>query len=195
MCHIVGIEPQFKKIITDGPYVPMSAGGLHKPKARWSDNERKAANLDQRLKSLIMSVLPDDQMNSVINCKTAKATLEDLILYHEGPSHVKENMVMDLNLPKKWLSFCLSLRNANRVRDFDMASLFELEDNDERNSNKVNQCISEQIPNQKRKILGADQLNEELSSCGQKDLVFVKSSSEDSNCLNSMLKDHGYLKV
>ncbi|GJT28467.1 hypothetical protein Tco_0908742 [Tanacetum coccineum] len=48
MCHIVGIEPQFKKIITDGPYVPMTASGLH------------------------------DQMNSVINCENAKLTWEDL---------------------------------------------------------------------------------------------------------------------
>ncbi|GJT14369.1 hypothetical protein Tco_0861411 [Tanacetum coccineum] len=35
-----------------------------KPENQWTRDERKAANLDQRLKSLIMSVLPDDQMNS-----------------------------------------------------------------------------------------------------------------------------------
>ncbi|GJR64206.1 hypothetical protein Tco_0010271 [Tanacetum coccineum] len=45
-----------------------------------------------------MSVLPYDQMNSIINCETAKATWEDLILYHEGPSGVKESRVMDLKL-------------------------------------------------------------------------------------------------
>ncbi|GKF06751.1 retrovirus-related pol polyprotein from transposon TNT 1-94 [Tanacetum coccineum] len=61
-------------------------------------DERNAANLDQRLKSLIMSVLPDDQMNSVINCLTAKSTWDDLILYHEGPFDVKESRVMDLKL-------------------------------------------------------------------------------------------------
>ncbi|GKA84824.1 hypothetical protein Tco_0806478, partial [Tanacetum coccineum] len=38
-------------------------------------------------------------------------------------------------------------------------------------SNKVNQCISEQIPNQKRKIVGADQLTEETFNSGQKDLL------------------------
>ncbi|GJU64858.1 retrovirus-related pol polyprotein from transposon TNT 1-94 [Tanacetum coccineum] len=38
-----------------------------------------------------MSVLLDDQMNSVINCLTAKSTWDDLILYHEGPSDVKES--------------------------------------------------------------------------------------------------------
>ncbi|GJR46291.1 hypothetical protein Tco_1314394 [Tanacetum coccineum] len=46
-------------------------------------------------------------------------------------------------------------------------------------SNKVNQCINEQIPTQKKRILGVDQLTEDPSSCGQKDLVFVKSSADD----------------
>ncbi|GKB99586.1 hypothetical protein Tco_0985723, partial [Tanacetum coccineum] len=48
-------------------------------------------------------------------------------------------------------------------------------------SNKVNQCISEQIPSQKKRILGVDQLTKDPSSLGQKDLVFVKSSADDTN--------------
>ncbi|GKC87582.1 hypothetical protein Tco_1148231, partial [Tanacetum coccineum] len=44
-------------------------------------------------------------------------------------------------------------------------------------SNKANQCISEQIPTQKKKILGIDQLTKDSSSSGPKDLVFVKSSA------------------
>ncbi|GKA37573.1 retrovirus-related pol polyprotein from transposon TNT 1-94 [Tanacetum coccineum] len=118
-----------------------------------------------------MSVLPDDQINYVINCLTAKSTWDDLILYHEDPSDVKESRVMDLKLcyntfkfkegesltqtftrykalmnelvndgiklskleintdfinglPKKWLSFCQSLRNTNNVKDYDLGSLF-----------------------------------------------------------------------
>ncbi|GKG15799.1 hypothetical protein Tco_0358122, partial [Tanacetum coccineum] len=74
------------------------AAGHRKPEAQWIADERKAANLDQRLKSLILSVLPDDQMNSVINCLTTKSTWDDLIIYHEGPSDVKESRVMDLKL-------------------------------------------------------------------------------------------------
>ncbi|GJR01649.1 hypothetical protein Tco_0524633 [Tanacetum coccineum] len=98
--------------------------GQRKPEGQWTVDERKAANLDQQLKSLIMSVLPDDQMNSIINCLTAKSTWDDLILYHEGPSDVKESRVMDLKLPKKWLCFCQSLRNTNHVKDSELASLF-----------------------------------------------------------------------
>ncbi|GJW23166.1 hypothetical protein Tco_0033788 [Tanacetum coccineum] len=97
MCHIIGIEPQFENIISNGPCIPMAAG-QRKPEIQWTPDERKAANLDQRLKRLIMSVLPDDQINSVINCLTAKSTWDDLILYHEGPSDVKESRVMDLKL-------------------------------------------------------------------------------------------------
>ncbi|GJX25301.1 retrovirus-related pol polyprotein from transposon TNT 1-94 [Tanacetum coccineum] len=170
MCHILGIEPQFENIIKNDPFIPMTAG-QRKLEGQWTGDERKAANLDQRLKSLIMSVLPDDQMNSVINCLTAKSTWDDLILYHEGPSDVKESRVMDLKLcyntfkfkegetltqtftrykalmnelvndgiklskleiytcflnglPKKWLSFCQSLRNTNNVKDSELASLF-----------------------------------------------------------------------
>ncbi|GJY33481.1 hypothetical protein Tco_0417950 [Tanacetum coccineum] len=37
-------------------------------------------------------------MNSVINCETATSTWEDLILYHKGPSDVKESRVIDLKL-------------------------------------------------------------------------------------------------
>ncbi|GJY92486.1 hypothetical protein Tco_0508268 [Tanacetum coccineum] len=171
LCHIIGIEPQFENIISNSPFIPMAAG-QRKPEGQWTIDERKAANLDQRLKSLIMSVLPDDQMNSVINCLIAKSTWDGLILYHEGPSDVKESRVMDLKLcyntfkfkegesltqtfirykalmnelvnngiklskleinigfinglPKKWLSFCQSLRNPNHVKDSELASLFD----------------------------------------------------------------------
>ncbi|GJV86950.1 hypothetical protein Tco_1530888, partial [Tanacetum coccineum] len=48
-----------------------------------------------------------------------------------------------------------------------------------KSSIKVNQCISEQIPSQKKTILGVDQLTKDPSSSRQKDLVFVKSSAYD----------------
>ncbi|GJW76643.1 hypothetical protein Tco_0138325 [Tanacetum coccineum] len=97
MCHINGIESQFENIISNGPFIPMVAG-QRKPTGQWTADERKVANLDQQLKSLIMFVLSYDQMNSVINYLTAKSTWDDLILYHEGPSDVKESRVMDLKL-------------------------------------------------------------------------------------------------
>ncbi|GKA79332.1 retrovirus-related pol polyprotein from transposon TNT 1-94 [Tanacetum coccineum] len=46
-------------------------------------------------------------------------------------------------------------------------------------SNKVNQYISKKIPSQKKRTLGVDQLTKDPSSSGLKDLVFVKSSADD----------------
>ncbi|GKB08367.1 retrovirus-related pol polyprotein from transposon TNT 1-94 [Tanacetum coccineum] len=45
----------------------------------------------------------------------------------------------------------------------------------------MRKCISKQIPSQKKRILGVDQLTKDPSSLGQKDLVFVKSSADDTN--------------
>nr|GEU30469.1 retrovirus-related Pol polyprotein from transposon TNT 1-94 [Tanacetum cinerariifolium] len=57
----------------------LDSGGQRKPEVQWTGDERKAANLDQRLKSLILSVLSDDQMNFDINYLTAKSAWDDLI--------------------------------------------------------------------------------------------------------------------
>ncbi|GJS86515.1 retrovirus-related pol polyprotein from transposon TNT 1-94 [Tanacetum coccineum] len=114
LCHIIGIEPKFENIISNGHFMPMVVGE-RKPEAQWTADERKAANLDQHLKSLIMSVLPDDQINSVINCLTTKSTWDDLILYHEGPSDVKESRVIDLKLCYNTFKF---------KEDSELASLF-----------------------------------------------------------------------
>ncbi|GJZ50962.1 retrovirus-related pol polyprotein from transposon TNT 1-94 [Tanacetum coccineum] len=45
MCHIIGTEPQFENIISNGSYIPMAAG-QRKPETQWTPEERKAANLD-----------------------------------------------------------------------------------------------------------------------------------------------------
>nr|GEV44461.1 hypothetical protein [Tanacetum cinerariifolium] len=46
-------------------------------------------------------------------------------------------------------------------------------------SNKVNQCINEQILSQKKRILGVDQVTEDPSNSGPNNLIFVKSSAYD----------------
>ncbi|GJW40831.1 hypothetical protein Tco_0066676 [Tanacetum coccineum] len=45
----------------------------------------------------------------------------------------------------------------------------------------IQKCINEQIPTQKKKFLGIDQLTKDTSSSRPKDLVFVKSSADNSN--------------
>ncbi|GKC46706.1 hypothetical protein Tco_1064428, partial [Tanacetum coccineum] len=76
----------------------------------------------------------DDQMNSVINCLTAKSTWDDLIPYKALMNELVNDDIklskLEINtgfingLPKKWLSFCQSLRNTNNMKDSELASLF-----------------------------------------------------------------------
>nr|GEU80023.1 hypothetical protein [Tanacetum cinerariifolium] len=156
MCHIIGIEPQFENIIKNDPFIPMVAG-QKKPEGQWTADERKAANLDQRLKSLIMFVLPDDQMNSIINCLTAKSTWDDLILYHKGPSDVKESRVMDLKL-------CYNTFKFKEAYEWDEEEV--LSDENEMVEVKVLMALAKD--------------NDAVSKEGvENDLVFIKSSADD----------------
>nr|GEV39430.1 hypothetical protein [Tanacetum cinerariifolium] len=254
------------------------AAGQKKPEAQWTANERKATNLDQRLKSLIMSMLPDDQINSVINCLTAKSTWDDLILCHEGflipddeedtrsgheylnyleeeyqdfeakyhkvkaklaflsssaltpssSSSKNKGLVVEMCdwdneevssdedevtevkalmaltdeervlVAKECSRMLLVLKQAklnlltmhhvnteilkeNQNLRLELKELTSITETWLNNSNKVNQCINEQVPTQKKKILGIDQLTEDTSSFGSKDSVFVKSSADNSD--------------
>ncbi|GJW78942.1 retrovirus-related pol polyprotein from transposon TNT 1-94 [Tanacetum coccineum] len=142
MCHIVGLEPQSENIIKNGPYVPMAAG-QRKPEVLWTVDERKAANLDQRLKSLIMSGPSDVKESRVMDLKLCyntfkfkegetlthtftryKALMNEIVNDGINLSKLEINTSFMNGLPKKWLSFCQSLRNTNHVKDSELASLF-----------------------------------------------------------------------
>ncbi|GJR16083.1 retrovirus-related pol polyprotein from transposon TNT 1-94 [Tanacetum coccineum] len=286
----------------DGPFQPKTAEGVIKPKSQWTQDERRVVVQDQRLKSIIMSCLPDDIMESAISCETAKATWTDLVHSFEGPLYTKEYRIMDLkleyqtfmakpsenhshtytryktlinelandgvtlskhainvgfvnSLPENWLSFSQGLKNANHTQtpnladiyrsqgepkvqkdykakykkmkaklelleaspptsqtlkpfqsknkglvaemfDWDKEEVFDDEEETRLNHalrdqlkeerkvnekwlnslNKASQCISEQIPKQKKKILGGEQLITSSSKNNAKDNPFVVAS-------------------
>ncbi|GJY37250.1 retrovirus-related pol polyprotein from transposon TNT 1-94 [Tanacetum coccineum] len=98
-----GLEPYLLKTLEDGPFVPMSSLStnenlLPKRQNQWSNAESRLANKDKRLKSIIISCLPNDVMKSVIKCKTAKEIWNDLILAHEGPSDTRDTKIAALRL-------------------------------------------------------------------------------------------------
>ncbi|GKD91030.1 hypothetical protein Tco_1366537 [Tanacetum coccineum] len=84
--------------VNDVPQLPKTAEGDAKPESQWTPDERRMIVQDQRLKSIIMSCLPDDIIESVISCVSAKGTWTDLVHNFEGPSDTKENRIMDLKL-------------------------------------------------------------------------------------------------
>ncbi|GJX70008.1 hypothetical protein Tco_0307179 [Tanacetum coccineum] len=98
-----GLEPYLIEIFENEPFVPISPlptsiNQLIKPKKQWSLEDRKFANQDKRLKSIIISCLPNDIMKSVIKCTTAKAMWTDLVLAHKGPSDTKDTKIAALRL-------------------------------------------------------------------------------------------------
>nr|GEY93741.1 retrovirus-related Pol polyprotein from transposon TNT 1-94 [Tanacetum cinerariifolium] len=138
-----------------------------------------------------MSVLPDDQMYFVINCLTAKSTWNELILYHEGPSDVKESRVMDLKLCYNTFKFkedniYETEKNKSLVSATPLSTAFfssfiiqdfqdSLDDEeDTRSSHEYLNDLEEEY--QARALLAK---SKRFFKKGLKDLVFVKSSADD----------------
>ncbi|GKD07083.1 hypothetical protein Tco_1186768 [Tanacetum coccineum] len=95
--YLTEIEPYYITCITDDSFKPKTAEGLPKPEAQLSNNERRVANQDQCLKSVIISCLPVDILELVINFETTKEWT-DLVHNCDGSSHTKENRIMDLKV-------------------------------------------------------------------------------------------------
>ncbi|GJR16848.1 retrovirus-related pol polyprotein from transposon TNT 1-94 [Tanacetum coccineum] len=103
LIYIDGLEPYLLEILESGPFVPMSslftaANPLPKPQNQWSHTDRRLANQDKILKSILISCLPNVVMKSVIKCTTAKAIWVDLILAYEGPSDIRDTKIASLRL-------------------------------------------------------------------------------------------------
>nr|GEV56306.1 hypothetical protein [Tanacetum cinerariifolium] len=98
LCYLARMELYYLKCIKDGPFQPKTAEGDAKHESQWTPDERRVVVQDQRLKSIIMSCLPDDIMESVISCVSAKETWTDLVYSFEGPLYTKENRIIDLKL-------------------------------------------------------------------------------------------------
>ncbi|GJX52553.1 retrovirus-related pol polyprotein from transposon TNT 1-94 [Tanacetum coccineum] len=86
-----------------GPYVTKSPAStseyiLIKPQKQWSHDDSKLANQDKRLKTIIISCLPNDVMKYDIKYATAKSMWNDLILSHEGPYDTMDTKIASLRL-------------------------------------------------------------------------------------------------
>ncbi|GJQ89589.1 hypothetical protein Tco_0000728 [Tanacetum coccineum] len=98
LCYLAGMEPYYLKCIKDGPFQPKTTEDDAKPESQWTPDEKRVVIQDQCLKSIIMSCLPNDVMESVISCVSAKETWTDLVHSFKGPADTKENRIMDLKL-------------------------------------------------------------------------------------------------
>ncbi|GJU58296.1 hypothetical protein Tco_1236062 [Tanacetum coccineum] len=98
-----GHEPYLLQTLKDGPFVPMSnmstpENPLPKRQNQWSNIELRLDNQDKRLKSIIISCLPNDVMKSVIKYKSSKEMWNELVRAYEGPSNTRDTKIAALRL-------------------------------------------------------------------------------------------------
>ncbi|GJZ10170.1 putative ribonuclease H-like domain-containing protein [Tanacetum coccineum] len=160
-----------------------SENPLPKCQNQWSNAESRLANQDKRLKSIIISCLPNDVMKSVIKCKTAKEMWNDLILAHEGPSDTRDTKIVALRL--KFNAF----KSLKGEKDSDS----DVEE-DQRTNNEFMVYLNVEyheralMANQKRK--STDKSKETCFACGkpghfQKDYPSNKTSTPSYPSLNN----------
>ncbi|HEY5234741.1 MAG TPA: hypothetical protein VIJ14_01075, partial [Rhabdochlamydiaceae bacterium] len=101
--HIEGVDSFLHTIIEKGPFkhVLSTATPLLnpdgtsrvtlKPADQWTDEEKRLAGLDTRLRSIIISALPENLIPSIISETTAKAMWLNLCVRFEGTEEVLEN--------------------------------------------------------------------------------------------------------
>ncbi|GKA70456.1 hypothetical protein Tco_0776595 [Tanacetum coccineum] len=92
LCYLTGMEPNYIQCLKDGHFKEKTTEGADKPESQWTPDERRVVNQDQRLKSIIISCLPNDIMELVISCETAKSTWTDLVYSFEEEVSDDEEM-------------------------------------------------------------------------------------------------------
>ncbi|GJU89587.1 hypothetical protein Tco_1302010 [Tanacetum coccineum] len=103
LIYLDGLEHFLLEILENGPFIPKSTTStpenfLPKPQNEWIAVDRRLANQDKRLKSIIISCLPNGTKKAVIKCSNAREIWNDLILSHEGPSKIRDTKVAALRL-------------------------------------------------------------------------------------------------
>ncbi|GJT37871.1 hypothetical protein Tco_0937736 [Tanacetum coccineum] len=96
--YLTRMEPYYIKCINEGPFQLKTAEGAPKPEAQWLNDERRVVTQDQLLKRIIISCIPNDIIESIISCETARETWSDLVHSFEGTLDNKEIRIMDLKL-------------------------------------------------------------------------------------------------
>ncbi|GKA08051.1 retrovirus-related pol polyprotein from transposon TNT 1-94, partial [Tanacetum coccineum] len=133
LVYLDGLEPYLLKLLINGSNVlkfPASTPEyvLVKTQKQWSPEYIKHVNHNKRLKSIIISCLPNDIMKSVIKCTTAKSMWNNLILGHEGSSKIRDTKIATLRLKFKAFKALegeKTQRANNSIKNDSLATLFD----------------------------------------------------------------------
>ncbi|GJS99768.1 retrovirus-related pol polyprotein from transposon TNT 1-94 [Tanacetum coccineum] len=144
----------------------------------WSKDEEKVSSDDNEVTKVkaLMALADEERVlnKETISCQKHRNLVQELNTCKEQLLVLKQAK-LDL-LTMQHVNIEILKKNQNlRNELIDLTSIKEAWLN---SSNKFNQCISEQIPTEKKKILGIDQLTENTSSSVPKDLIFIKYSAD-----------------
>jgi len=91
--HIQSVDMDVWDAVVNGRFQPqVVANGVaqEKPKADWSDDDKKKVQYDLKARSILISSLGVNEYHFVSRCKTAKAMWDALKILHEGTDDVKQ---------------------------------------------------------------------------------------------------------
>ncbi|XP_073152861.1 uncharacterized protein [Henckelia pumila] len=100
--HITAQDDDMWYVITDGPMkilkvntaIAISGGEpqmVEKPRAEWSTEDKKKANLDNIAKDILYKTLDKNMFSNIKTCSTAKEIWEKLTQLCKGNDQNKEN--------------------------------------------------------------------------------------------------------
>ncbi|GJX84378.1 hypothetical protein Tco_0335152 [Tanacetum coccineum] len=159
------------------PFQPkLLQSSLHKPKPRHTkDFKAKYNKVKAKLSLLSSSASAPSSFSGKIKGLIAET-------YNWDEEEVSSN---DNEVNGEWIKISMKkhvnteiLKENQKLRN-ELKELTSITEAWLNSSNKVNQCISEQIPTQKMKILGIDQLTKDTSSSRPKNPMFVKSLADN----------------
>jgi hypothetical protein len=94
--HIQSMDMDLWDAVVNGLFQPkIAADGdndvvLDKPKADWSDDDKKKVQYDLMAQNILISSLGVNEYHSVSHCKTANDMWDALETLHEGTDEVKQ---------------------------------------------------------------------------------------------------------
>ncbi|GJZ11019.1 hypothetical protein Tco_0545778 [Tanacetum coccineum] len=155
--HILPAIPNQSQIIWEVDYYNLEVTDTFRVSNEWDEEDVSSDDNELMEVKALMALTEEERVFVSKECARNGEWVHISIRKHASTENLKENK----NLRKE----------LNKLKSITKTWL--------NSSKQVNQCISEQILSQKKRIMGVGQLTEDPSSSRLKDLVFIKSSVDN----------------
>jgi len=110
--HIQSVDMDVWDAVVNGRFQPQIAADddngvvLDKPKADWSDDDKKKVQYDLKAGNIPISSLGVNEYHSISHCKTSQDMWDALETLHEGTDEVKQSKIN--TLVQQYEIFCMN---------------------------------------------------------------------------------------